>query len=117
MAKSDYDVLISTGKLPSSSRGETFISPTRSFAEDYGDIVVQFNVKPGTTQALSEIGVRDSSKLATQAYPDMPTVSSGWMNNNAFFKGEGQQVNIGLGKGKALTRFNESIESVEALPK
>ena len=40
---------------------------------------------------------------------DMPTVSKGWTSNNALFKGEGDQFNIGLGKGKALDIFNSNI--------
>ena len=31
------------------------------------------------------------------------------VGNNAFFKGEGTQTNIGLGKGKALEIFNSNI--------
>lgn len=39
----------------------------------------------------------------------MPTVSKGWKPNNAYFKGEDGQINIGLGKGKGLDIFNDSI--------
>ncbi len=41
----------------------------------------------------------------------MPQVSKGWQMTNAFFKGEGKIVNIGLGKGDALDIFNQAIKS------
>ena len=34
-----------------------------------------------------------------------------WTENFAFFKAEGDQINIGLGKGKALELFNRNIIS------
>lgn len=39
----------------------------------------------------------------------MPIVQSGWSTSNALFKGEGTQINIGLGKGSALDIFNNNI--------
>ncbi|WP_167290011.1 hypothetical protein [Kosakonia radicincitans] len=39
-------------------------------------------------------------------YPDMPEVGKRWKENNAFFKSEDDQINIGPGKGKALDIFN-----------
>lgn len=61
--------------------------------------------------ALSGIGVRDQSKVVRNIYPDMPLSTSGWTMTNAYFKGEGGQVNIGLGKGAALDMFNYYIKS------
>ncbi|GAA0075628.1 hypothetical protein UT300005_00060 [Clostridium sp. CTA-5] len=75
-------------------------------------------MKAGTTQVLEEIGVRNGSSIVAETYPNMPRVSKGWNQNNAFFKGEGisvnmsigePQINIGLGKGKALDIFNDNI--------
>jgi hypothetical protein len=115
MSKADYEALVKTNKLPGTT--ETFTSPTRVFSEGYDGVLVEFQVKPGTTQALSKIGVRDASRVAKQAYPDMPGVSKGWNAESAFFKGEGKQINIGLGQGTALDLFNKSIESFRVLLK
>lgn len=43
----------------------------------------------------------------------MPTVSKGWTSDAAFFKGEGSQINIGLGRGTALDIFNDGIAGWE----
>lgn len=88
--------------------GETFISPTQAFSEGYDWGLVEFKVKTGTTDALLDIGVGDSSMLVNSTY-DLPTVQKGWTSGNAFFKGEGTQINIGLGKGNALDIFNDDI--------
>jgi hypothetical protein len=32
-----------------------------------------------------------------------------WSETSAFFKGEGDLVNMGLGKGRALELFNENL--------
>jgi hypothetical protein len=113
MSQSDYDQLSATGKLPPTS--ETFTSPTQAFSEGYEGAVVKFNMESGTTEALEGIGVRDTSALTSAAYPDMPQVSKGWNAENAFFKGEGGQINIGLGKGAALDVFNSRIQSFEQI--
>jgi hypothetical protein len=64
---------------------------------------------------LVNVGVRDSSALTSQAFPDMPLVSKGWSADSAFFKGEGTQINIGLGRGPALNIFNEGLIDFERL--
>ncbi|MGU3347441.1 two-partner secretion domain-containing protein [Pseudomonas monsensis] len=109
MSQEHYDDLISTGKLPAT--GETFISPTKDFSLDYDGVLVKFDLWPGAVDALSGIGVRDKSKVVRNIYPDMPLSTSGWTMTNAYFKGEGGQVNIGLGKGPALDMFNYYIKS------
>jgi RHS repeat-associated protein len=109
MSNDDYSTLTSTRRLPASFTGETMISPTREFSEAYDGRLVRFTLRPGTTQSLAAIGERDTSKRAIAAYPDMPVVSPGWMSRAAFFKGEGKQINIGLGRGPALDVFNQSI--------
>jgi uncharacterized protein RhaS with RHS repeats len=111
MSKEDYEELLKTGKVPATS--ETFISPTQGFSESYDGVLVKFTVKPGTTEALEGIGVRDNSRIARSEYPEMPPVASGWKEDKAFFKGEGNQVNIGLGNGTALDTFNQNVESHE----
>jgi RHS repeat-associated protein len=95
---------------------ETFTSPTQGFSEDYEGVLVKFKMQPGTRAKLEEIGVRDTSRVTSAEYPDMPTISKGWGQNNAFFKGEGEgHVNVGLGKpgGKALKVFNDNIADFE----
>lgn len=39
----------------------------------------------------------------------LPQVQSGWNLNNAFFKGEGTQTNIGLWQGQGLEIFNRNL--------
>jgi hypothetical protein len=108
MSKADYDTFVKTGKVPATS--ETFTSPTKAFSQGYDGVLVEFNVKPGTTNALKSVGVRDSSAVVKAQHGDLPKVSSGWNANGAYFKGEKGQVNIGLGKGKALDIFNSNIQ-------
>ncbi len=107
MSQADYDALVRTGKIPATS--ETFISPTQAFSESYDGVLVRFNVNEGTMEVLKGIGVRDTSRLTAQQLGDLPTVSKGWTATNAFFKAEGNQINIGLGKGTALDAFNGNI--------
>ena len=45
----------------------------------------------------------------------MPLVSKGWTAASAFFKGEGTQINVGLGQGSALDIFNEGIVGFERI--
>ncbi|ELY4221697.1 hypothetical protein SMY71_003439 [Cronobacter sakazakii] len=98
MSKEDFDVLQKTGRMPGTT--ETTISPTREFSENYEGILVQFNLKSGTRAQLEGIGIRDNSDLAAATHPDMPSPlkSKGWSFTNARFKGEGDQINIGLGR-------------------
>ncbi|MFY0602136.1 MAG: hypothetical protein JXR03_20845, partial [Cyclobacteriaceae bacterium] len=116
MSKADYDQFVKTGKVPAT--GETFISPTAAFSEGYEGVLVEFTLRPGTTEALKQIGVRDKSNLTRTVVGEMQEVSElkqGWTKNNAYFKGEGQQINIGLGKGKALDTFNDNIKGFKVL--
>lgn len=79
--------------------------------------MVRFTVGPGMTDALASAGVRDTSALTSEAYPEMPLVSKGWMGTSAYFKGEGVQINIGLGRGTALDIFNDAIMGLEEVPR
>ena len=38
------------------------------------------------------------------------------MSISAYFKGEGDQINIGLGRGTALDMFNHAIMGFEEVP-
>jgi hypothetical protein len=55
--------------------------------------------------------------LVAGTYGDLPIVQSGWPATNAYFKGEGEFINIGLGNGAALQTFNGSIVSFQAVSK
>ena len=116
MSQSDYDYLRMTGELPPT--GETFISPISSFSNDYDGVMVKFELNSGTTSMLEKIGLSngDRAMLAKEVYPDMPYVSGvKWTENFAFFKAEGSQINIGLGKGKALEIFNSNISTFKRM--
>lgn len=53
--------------------------------------------------------------LTSAKYPGMSVVSKGWMADSAYFKGEGDQINIGLGDGQALNIFNDYLDSYDVL--
>lgn len=44
---------------------------------------------------------------AAEAFPDMPLVSSGWIQISVYLKAEGDY--IGIGQGPALDIFNDQI--------
>ena len=121
MTKTDLETLKSTGKLTASS--ETFTSPTLSYIKNtgYNGTIVKFQMKTGTIDKLVKIGVRnDSGEKMMLNFSKMDRVKKGWTTNNALFKTEGgnyniEQVNIGLGKGKALETFNENIINFEII--
>ncbi|MFH3350286.1 RHS repeat domain-containing protein, partial [Klebsiella aerogenes] len=113
MSHEDFEYLRTTGKLRGTS--ETFISPRRAFSENYDGVLVRFYLKNDALSELKSIGVKDSAVLTSITYPDMPDVGKGWKETSAFFKAEGEQINIGLGKGKALDIFNQGIQRFERL--
>ena len=113
MSRSDFEHFLSTGKLRATT--ETFISPTRKFSEAYEGVLVKFQLAEGTTQALRGIGVRAHGKKSEDLLPDLPQVKKRWTRSKALFKPEGDQINIGLGKGRALEIFNEGIRGFEIL--
>lgn len=115
MSLAHYDELVTTGRLPATS--ETFISSTKAFASNYDGVLVQFNLRSGASDALRSVGVRDASVLTRDAMGELPMVGKGWTKNNAFFKGEGDQINVGLGRGTALDIFNAHVESFVKVPK
>ncbi|MFJ9708719.1 ricin-type beta-trefoil lectin domain protein [Streptomyces sp. NPDC101234] len=113
MSPEHFSKLKETGDLSATS--ETFISPTQSFSEDYEGVLVKFTLRSGTTDALKEIGVRDVSAATSEAFPDMAVIGKRWARRSAFFKAEGSQINIGLGRGKALDIFNDAITDFEEI--
>ena len=108
MSREDYEVLIKTNRMPGT--GETTTSPTMSFSENYEGILVQFKVKRGTIRNLEEIGIagRNHPGILVQ-HPLLKADKSPWSLENARFKLENGQVNIALGRGKALEIFNDNI--------
>ena len=93
MSQEDYDYLKMTGELPST--GETFISPTSSYSENYDGVLVKFERNSGTTSSLEKIGLSngDRARLAREVYPDMPYVSGiQWNEDYAFLKQKGHKL-------------------------
>lgn len=74
---------------------------------------LNLNKKKGTTKSWLKIGVENNSDQAIKDYGILPKVTKEWTQNNAFFKGEGSQTNIGLGQGKALEIFNSNIVNLK----
>lgn len=112
MSQSDYDYLRMTGEVPAT--GETVISPTQTFSGDYDGAMVEFGLNKGTTSTLEQIGLSNGDRAvpACEIYPNMPYASGvKWTDHYAFFKAEGSQINIGLGRGNALEIFNSNIDS------
>jgi RHS repeat-associated protein len=109
MSEDHFQHLDETGQLLST--GETSISPTQAFSEDYDGRLVEFQLRPGTIEELAGVGVRDDSNIVKALYPDMPEGGKGWAANHARFKGEGDQINIALGRGPGLEIFNRNIIS------
>jgi hypothetical protein len=108
MSQANYEGLLSMGQIPAT--GETFISPSLQFAQQYNGVTVQFDVQAGTTEPLMDMGVRNSANgFGGTAYESLPIVNSGWTSTNAYFKWENGVVNVGLGNGPALNTFNSNI--------
>ena len=108
MSQDAAQVFIKTGRMPAGT--ETFISPTRAFAETYNGVLFKITVNKGTTDQLLTIGVRNPTTFP-HPYGFLPLVQKGWKTKNAFFKFETNQVNIGLGsgRGRAMGVFNNNI--------
>ena len=113
MSLKNYESFKKTGKIPAT--GETTISPTQGFSEGYDGVLVKFKVKKGTTDKLIDIGVRDGSPILADKFPNMSKSTNKWGKNHARFKKEGGQLNIGLGKEKALNIFNENIVEADVI--
>lgn len=116
MSPANYDMLTATGKVPAT--GETFISPSLEYAQQYSGVTVKFDTQVGTQNALMEMGVRNRALGFTGTpYEGLPLVESGWSSSSAYFKIEAPGlVNIGLGQGPALNTFNESIINFNLVP-
>jgi Flp pilus assembly pilin Flp len=118
MSQKDYDALKSGRGMPGT--GETSTSPTRGFSENYDGVLVEFEMKPGTTAKLQEVGVSDGSPLTREKLPEMPTAKEAggkWNEQYARFKEERKQINVQLGRGRGLEVFNENIGSFREIPR
>ena len=113
MSKEHYEALLNTKKLSATS--ETFTSPTQLYSEAYEGYLVKISVKHGTLDKLKLVGTSDGTADVVKKFGEMPKNSKGWTSSNAYFKKEGAQVNIGLGKGNALELFNENINGFELI--
>ncbi len=122
ISKDHYDELIRTNRMPGT--GECTTSPNKVFSEDYSGYLMKFKVKIGTIDDLKLIGVTDGNPLVKAQFGEMPTakdIGGSWNNTSARFKVETlkstgqQQVNIALGKGKALEKFNDNILEFELI--
>jgi hypothetical protein len=91
MSKADYETLVRTGKLPATA--ETFVSPTNSYSAQYNGVLVKFEVKPGTTQSLESIGIRNNAGIAKETYPNMSQALRDGMKTMHFLK---QKVLVGI---------------------
>lgn len=108
---------LKTGQM--SAGTETFISPTKSFAQNYSGVLFEINLRPGTVSQLQNIGVRNAA--IGHPLKHLPLVQSGWKGANAFFKLEKtalnpNHINIGLGNGRALNIFNSNIQNFRKIP-
>jgi hypothetical protein len=118
MAPRDFAIFQETGVMPASIKGETFISPSQTYASEYNGVLVRFTAAPGTMQELTEIGrLGNFGRGMAEQFPGMGPVQSGWMSTNVQFKleGQGTVVNTGLGRGQGLRIFNENLIQFERL--
>ncbi|MFK7004825.1 MULTISPECIES: hypothetical protein [Flavobacterium] len=122
ISKEHYDELLRTGKMLGT--GECTTSPTKAFSDDYRGYLMKFKVKNGTIDELKLIGVTDGNPLVKAQFGEMSTakdIGGSWNATHARFKVETlkstgqQQVNIALGKGKALDKFNDNILEFELI--
>jgi RHS repeat-associated protein len=114
MSQANYEALVATGKVPAT--GETFITESLAYAMTYRGVTVELTVRGGTAEALLAMGVRNVG-LTSGVYGSLPLVQSGWWSSAAFFKLEGELVNIGLGRGSALNTFNSNIVNFNLVPR
>jgi RHS repeat-associated protein len=100
-------------------RGENFITKDVGYinqlaARDPGvyDDLVRFEVKPGTTQAMQDVGATSRSNLVDNnpALRDLPRIQRG-QTDVIHIKGEGTSINYGLREHSAHV-FNDRIQGI-----
>ncbi|GIM53347.1 hypothetical protein CAPN004_23760 [Capnocytophaga cynodegmi] len=84
----------------------------------YEGVIIKFKMKRGTIDELKAIGVTDGNPLIKRQFGEMPTnydIGGNWNKTRARFKVETlkntntKQINIALGQGNALDKFNNNI--------
>jgi len=117
ISQDHYDELLSTGRIPSTT--ETSTSPTQAFSEDYDGVIVKFYVNHGTIDQFITIGRTDGDPLVVAQFGEMPLAKSGWTYNFVRFKKEGgntnPQVNIQMGRGPGVQKFNDNLIAFEKI--
>lgn len=114
MSKEHYDELVKTNKMLGT--GETTTSSNIAFSENYEGYLVQFKMKRGTIEQLENIGIAgENNKMVLRKHQNLKQDISPWNENYSRFKLEKGQVNIALGKGKALDLFNNNIEEFKLI--
>lgn len=111
--KIHYNTLKEIGKL--SATTETSISPALSYSEGYDGVLVRFTLKSGTINKLLSVG--GGVNEPAQKRLGLESLGSGWSENKAGFKTEGNQMTIHLGKGKGLDIFNNNIVAYNRMKK
>ena len=106
--------LMETGRLVPTT--ETSISPSMAYSSKYDGVTVKLTTLPGTSAQLQEIGIAANKPAATQ-FPNMSTQTGNWMQTNARFKVESNQMTTQLGQGKAIDIFNQNILDFGLIPK
>ena len=106
MSESHFELLQQTGMLPATF--ETSISPLSSYSANYRGITARIATAPGTSAKLQEIGIAANEPTAGY-FPHMSTQTGSWMQTNARFKFESNQMTTQLGQGKALEIYNQNI--------
>ncbi len=117
MSEKHFLRLLNTDKIPAT--GETFISPLEAYAKNYNGVLIRLKTKPGTMAQLLDHGFAANAGTASHL-PTLPiSAPPNWGQTAAQFKLEGTGrininngngvINTGLGKGNALTIFNENI--------
>jgi hypothetical protein len=118
-----YDKLTIEWRAPPKFAGvSTFDHPRHAGAEEgipradrhqchierYDGVLIRLTTAPGTMDQLMNIGVAGNVGTS-RLFPNLPAAAKGWTQNNAMLKLEGTVVNTGLGRGEALSVFNQNI--------
>jgi hypothetical protein len=106
MSHAEHQGLLENGGL--SVRGESFVTQDLAYIEQLAarhpgkyETIVQFQMKPGTRQALLDSGYISRSKLLTdKGLGDLPPIMKG-MKDVVHIKGEIRWINYGLRPGSA----------------
>jgi hypothetical protein len=115
MSQSNYQQLVSTGKVPATY--ETFMSPSLKYAQRFDGVTVELTTTDRTLGALMEIGVKHNS-VPAGLLDTMPALRTGadWVMTDALFKFERGVLNIGLGRGTALDLLNNNLLRYRVVP-